>query len=230
MDKNMIQTTLERACAGQLHYLTNSQRKSVNSTHLWCCIQACFIGTFFTFWPGLFENFLVLEYETDGSADAYWTCPTTIGDPKAPLYSELQLHTCKPGLCTSIPENVTEYLRMGGNKAMGGNWTDGDGPCPLKGLPPTRVCDDDCTPLLSTWSHNQSAMLEFWVLNVIGIVTGIVFELSLLMYTAVRSAVKVSRSLDLRLTPLNKDRAFVANMLVRAAFEMGDPDGAVMVR
>eukprot|EP01043_Picozoa_sp_COSAG02_P077983 COSAG02_NODE_17340_length_1011_cov_1.100877_2_plen_75_part_00 len=54
-----------------------------------------------------------------------------------------------------------------------------------------------------------------------GIVLGIVFELALLSVTAIRSAVRVADSIDLRLVPLNEDRAFVANMLVRAAFEMG---------
>lgn len=54
-----------------------------------------------------------------------------------------------------------------------------------------------------------------------GIVIGIVFELNLLIFVAIRSSVRVADSIDLRLVPLNEDRAFVANMLVRAAFEMG---------
>jgi hypothetical protein len=52
----------------------------------------------------------------------------------------------------------------------------------------------------------------------------IVFELLGLMLTALRSAVLVSKALDLRLTPLNKDRAFVAEMLVRSVFELGDSE------
>ena len=67
-------------------------------------------------------------------------------------------------------------------------------------------------------------MLAFWVLNVAGIVLGIAFELSLLMYTALRSAVKVSAAIDLRLTPLNADRAKVAGMLIRTVFELPDPE------
>ena len=47
------------------------------------------------------------------------------------------------------------------------------------------------------------------------------FELALLAFIAIRSSVRVADSIDLRLVPLNEDRAFVANMLVRAAFEMG---------
>ena len=55
----------------------------------------------------------------------------------------------------------------------------------------------------------------------VGIVVGIVCEIFFLMSTAVRSAVMVSQAVDLRLVPLNAERAFVAKMLVRAAFEIG---------
>ena len=48
------------------------------------------------------------------------------------------------------------------------------------------------------------------------------------MLTALRSAVKVSKALDLRLTPINEERAFVAAMLVRCVFELGDSEGDVM--
>ena len=47
------------------------------------------------------------------------------------------------------------------------------------------------------------------------------FELAGLIIVAIRGAVRVADSIDLRLVPLNEDRAFVANMLVRSAFEMG---------
>ncbi len=55
----------------------------------------------------------------------------------------------------------------------------------------------------------------------IGIVIGIAFEIFFLMSTAVRSAIMVSKAIDLRLVPLNAERAFVAKMLVRAALEIG---------
>ena len=47
-------------------------------------------------------------------------------------------------------------------------------------------------------------------------------------YYAVYYCVKVSWALDQRLVPLNKDRAFVADSLVRAAFELGNPDSPVL--
>eukprot|EP01052_Picozoa_sp_SAG31_P000523 SAG31_NODE_15_length_37942_cov_32.078297_28_plen_645_part_00 len=247
MDPSGIRRVLEGACAGQLHYLTDTQRAAVNRTHLWCVLQACFIGMFFTLIPGMIENFLVYTLETDGIVDAYWTCPQTFGDPLDPEYANMSLptlfdqdvhlsrnpHVCKAGLCVSIPQDVTEYWDLGGNAFLGGNWTDeSPGPCWLEGLPPNtkRVCDHECSPLPQTFGHpdGRKKLMEWWIINLIGIVIGIAFELSLLMYTAVRSSVRISWALDLRLTPLNADRAFVANMLVRAAFEMGDPEGAVM--
>jgi hypothetical protein len=76
-----------------------------------------------------------------------------------------------------------------------------------------------CSPLPAT-PLNSPRLHYWWMVNVTGIVIGIVFELSLLMYTALRSSVLVSEAVGLRLIPLNQDRAFVAEMLVRAAFEM----------
>jgi len=267
-DRAEIKRTLEQACAGLLHDLTPEQRRSVHSTHYWCMAQACFIGLFSTLFPGMWENFLVLSYETDGAADAYWTCPGTIGDPFAdhnemiaedsmyyggedgsPLWP-YPLVECAHGLCATLPANISEYMAMGGTVQIGdvtacspdlqfcdkpGNWTqnvDGiEGPTSLVGIPPVLVEDMYCQPLPKTFGQSDARdkeLVTWWVLNVIGIVLGICFEIPLLMYTAVRSAVRVSASLDLRLTPLNQDRAFVANMLVRAAFEMGDPEGDVM--
>ena len=47
----------------------------------------------------------------------------------------------------------------------------------------------------------------------LGIVLGIILEIGLLIFTALRSAVKVSTAVDLRLVPLNQDRAKVAGMV-----------------
>ena len=63
-----------------------------------------------------------------------------------------------------------------------------------------------------------------------GIAIGIVAELALLSLIAIRSSVRVADSIDLRLVPLNEDRAFVANMLVRAAFEMGANTAVTLTR
>ncbi len=74
----------------------------------------------------------------------------------------------------------------------------------------------------------QNPIVYFWAIlgTVIGI--NVVFELLLLMYYAVEYCVRVAWALDQRLVPLNADRAFVADSLVRAAFELGNPTSPVM--
>jgi hypothetical protein len=41
-------------------------------------------------------------------------------------------------------------------------------------------------------------------------------------------ATRIAWALDMRLVPLNSDRLFVADSLIRAAFEMGNPDSALL--
>ena len=67
----------------------------------------------------------------------------------------------------------------------------------------------------------ENKLLLFWVILGATIAINIVFEILLLMYVAMQYAVKVAWALDIRLLPLNADRAFVADSLVRAAFELG---------
>ena len=124
---------------------------------------------------------------------------------------------CLPGTCAAYPLNVTEYLAMGGNHIIGGNWT-----------PEFDGWEGECVALQATAERDHEAFIKFTVLNISMVVLMIVFELTGLMLTALRSAVKVSKALDLRLTPLNTDRAFVATMLVRSVFELGDGEGDVM--
>ena len=71
--------------------------------------------------------------------------------------------------------------------------------------------------------------MNFLILNTIVTVVTIIFELAGLLITAVRSAIRVAASLDLRLVPINKDRAFVSGMLVRAAFEMPEEEEGDMI-
>ena len=82
--------------------------------------------------------------------------------------------------------------------------------------------------LLAEGPTLDNPLIEFWA--ILGVVIGvnIAFEIALLMYYAVYYCVKVSWALDQRLVPLNKDRAFVADSLVRAAFELGNPDSPVL--
>ena len=74
----------------------------------------------------------------------------------------------------------------------------------------------------------KNPVLEFWVILGSMIAINVVFEIALLMYYAVQYCVKVAWALDQRLVPLNADRAFVADSLVRAAFELGNPTSPVL--
>ena len=272
------------ACEGRLHVLNDKQRGAVTKLHYGCVFQAALIGAVFTILPGLWENFLVYHFETDGMIDAYWTCPYEkrgqggreeydIDDPEwmgarleEPFASYDGLIVCPYGTCTSIPANAVDVAN--GTAKSGGTWWNGQtdltydcqiqnpypedcpmivsGDCPNPDMCPEgdrraanrqiscsvaqtwRWCDKNlfgndviwyCSPLPATPRHSPR-LLYWWSLNVAGIVLGIIFELSLLMYTALRSVVMVSEAVGLRLIPLNNDRAFVAEMLVRAAFEM----------
>ena len=71
-------------------------------------------------------------------------------------------------------------------------------------------------------------ILRFWLILVVAIGLNVVGEIILLMRVAVRYCTKVAWALDQRLVPLNADRAFVADSLVRAAFELGNPNTAVL--
>ena len=44
MERHEMRHTLDQACAGQLHYLTDDQRKRVNRLHLSCVLQAFVIA------------------------------------------------------------------------------------------------------------------------------------------------------------------------------------------
>jgi hypothetical protein len=149
--KEEIGVTLKSACDGQLHYLTDEQRKAVNSVHNSCMFQAFFIGTFFNFLVGVNENILVWYYETDGMNDAYWTCTKSAGDPRE-WTGNISLALCgntygddassfssEFGYCSSVPVGISPlgngtnvsaadyYSSKGGSKLYGGTWSNGLG-------------------------------------------------------------------------------------------------------
>lgn len=289
MTKPMIRNVLDQACNGRLHMLTDEQRTRVNSTHFACVFQAFLIAMVTCGIAGMWENYMVISYGTDGARDAYFTCGgvysdfVDLEDPESEYYNlslpanpgphswDVTFDTnaddrgsnpekwtnydpvlvqtantkwqCLPGTCAAFPTNVTEYLLLGGNAAMGGNWTpasenvfiDGKISGPLVNGKASIEWKGQCVPLkklspadptLDADDHER--IITMTILNISMVVLMIVFELTGLMITALRSAVKVSIAIDLRLTPLNEDRAFVANMLVRSVFELGDAEGDVM--
>jgi nicotinate-nucleotide pyrophosphorylase len=68
----------------------------------------------------------------------------------------------------------------------------------------------------------------FWAFLAPTLAVAMSAEVTLLLYCAMRYTTRVAWALDIRLTPLNTDRAFVAESLVRAAFELGNPDSPLL--
>lgn len=84
---------------------------------------------------------------------------------------------------------------------------------------------NDTTQSYSLLDHNdqpsQTRFLMFWVINggALGICTAI--EIAGLYYFGIKNAMRVANKLDMRLLPLNRVRATVAQSLIRAALELG---------
>ena len=156
--------------------------------------------------------------ETDGIVDAYWVCANVSADG-----------TGSSGL---VDENgLMEYASNCRIEPVD------DNACPpgVDGLATSAGdFDEICRPCggclacscpIELWG---SKMTQFWLFNTASILLFVVCEIALLMYFCARCCVKVGWALDFRLVPLNIDRVFVADALVRAAFELGNPDSAIM--
>ena len=76
------------------------------------------------------------------------------------------------------------------------------------------------------WS-NPYAMAWFWGCCMSVVIFCAVIEIAMLMYYGVYHSMRVAWALGYRLSPLNEDRAFLADSLVRGAFELGNPDNAL---
>lgn len=83
------------------------------------------------------------------------------------------------------------------------------------------VIADEC------WT-NPWAALWFWVFCMSVVILCCVVEIGLLMYYGVYHSMRVAWALGYRLSPLNEDRAFLADALVRGAFELGNPENRVL--
>lgn len=127
-------------------------------------------------------------------------------------------HTSWDGEASCLPGKTWQQEYAGGNKERCAN-------CECEICQCFHHVDGS---LGGATSVAKNPIAVFWI--ILGCVIGIniVFELALLMYVAVQYCVKVAWALDQRLVPLNADRAFVADSLVRAAFELGNPTSPVM--
>jgi hypothetical protein len=75
---------------------------------------------------------------------------------------------------------------------------------------------------------NWWAAAWFWVFCMSVVILCCVVEIGLLMYYGVYHSMRVAWALGYRLSPLNEDRAFLADALVRGAFELGNPENRVL--
>ena len=75
---------------------------------------------------------------------------------------------------------------------------------------------------------NDNDVLKFWAVYIPVLFLFGVIEIFTLFYCAMTFTTQVAWALDIRLSPVNADRAFVTNVLVRTAFEMGDSNKAVL--
>lgn len=71
------------------------------------------------------------------------------------------------------------------------------------------------------------ALTWFWIPLTVVLVVTIVMEFMALSYYGVMNSIQVAWALNYRLVPLNEDRAFLADSLVRGAMELGNPNNAV---
>jgi len=100
------------------------------------------------------------------------------------------------------------------------------------GITQKEICSKCMCQVCACLNHKRglinldagNIMFLWWFLLVIVIVVNILFEIPGLMYFGMKYCTRVAWALDIRLAPLNADRAFVADSLVRAAFELGNPD------
>jgi hypothetical protein len=107
---------------------------------------------------------------------------------------------------------------------------------------PDRCNDDGMTSYMYTdpWTEKvvelpegscekspYATVVMFW--SGVGIALGIccLAEIVAMYWYSIQNAVRVANVMDLRLVPLNKDRAFVGGSLVRAALELGNTEGVL---
>eukprot|EP01043_Picozoa_sp_COSAG02_P005034 COSAG02_NODE_134_length_34593_cov_43.594886_20_plen_531_part_00 len=253
LSKEQARKVLNKAGQGTLRELDEEQKERMQSLKVQMTALSALIGCIFTIAPCLVENILCAAIGVNGVKNTYFNCDQlTVLEVQevngtrlygmnvtdgVDLEEDVLLLSCK------ITQNLGHWE---GNTYFGYEYPTRyvDGP-PSRCMPgeswdPDASIADRCMSCecmaCSCVPHDdgklaldmEHPLLVWWVILGIVIVVNIVFEIGLLMYYAVRFCVRVSWALDQRLVPLNADRAFVADSLVRAAFELGNPVSPVM--
>ena len=146
-------------------------------------------------------------YETDGIGDACDTCFVSCHE--------------ETGKCLQDPTYWPDGY------TTGERWYSGQETCTGFGTPnPVGFQCKDGYPMLNVSSlepdpQHLERVYMFWSFNgaALGLCTG--FEIAGLYYFGLMNAVRVANCIDMRLLPMNRDRATVAQSLIRAALELG---------
>jgi hypothetical protein len=231
-DEDHQRALLKRSQERSLHLITDSQGERLSKLHRQN-VAVCFtIGIISAVICAVVENLLAFSLSTDGMQNLDGCC-----DLRA---------SCN--LCDITLDN-TDLMQTYANHAgceggyyptdeaiEGGNATI----CPLVSVSGpdgnttlVNTCalpDEDPNPLIGSGCPVSPLddVLTFWgtLLAVLGVC--VAFEIGGMYYFSIMNACRVANALDMKLKPMNKDRAFVAGSLVRAALELGNSTGITM--
>ena len=161
---------------------------------LLCCTQTV---------TSIVENFMTSIYETDGVGDACDTCFVTCNEDT--------------GLCAQELEDGQVPERWwSGQTTCEGYGTDGQTGFACKaGYPMLNITHVNTDP------EHMEKITMFWSFNIAALSICTMFEIAGLYYFGILNAVRVANMIDMRLLPMNRDRANVAQSLIRAALELG---------
>lgn len=235
MSQDRKRRLMERANEGKIHELEPEQASNLKSLHHKNVMQAFVIGflscvrstcmpvcsccsdsatnkrlSFLQTCTSIVENIMTSVYETDGIGDACDSCFVTCFDEGDDA-----------GLCKALPIEAE-----GGNGLLLERWYSNTTTCTGYPDDPAGFHCKTGFPMLNVTSIDaDDAHLErvtmFWSFNgaALGICTAL--EIAGLYYFGILNAVKVANMIDMRLLPMNRDRATVAQSLIRAALELG---------
>lgn len=207
---------LKKAQDRTIHKVTDTQRKNLMALHKWNVWECFAAGLASAAVSAAAENVMTFRLHSNGveNPDRCNWFPDVCYDPEVELVEGYDPHdptnwqnTTKCGGCGEFQDMCDEdgvYRYM--NDMTGSELELAEGKCEMS---------------------PQAIIIQFW--TVVGIVLGICCcaEIVAMYWYSIKNAVRVANVMDLRLKPLNRDRAFVGGSLVRAALELGNTQGVV---
>lgn len=230
---------MARAEERTTHILTESQRSRLNQLHHWNVCLGFIIGFVSATISACWETWIGWELDTDGTSSHYHCIPDRVQDSPG----------CKvDGVCGCVGSNSTYIMTVAGEEDSCTYLAGITGDCEWLGRfdehPGFPYCDwlfPDINTIDPNTGEAQLALIEagecemstsntivmFWTLNGGVLLICCLVEILALYWYSIKNAVNVATALDLVLIPMNRDRAFVSNALVRAALEMGSENEPV---